>query len=665
MKLHHLLAAALIAFLPTVALGQAVPLQGGPWAAGHVPMYANSGGSQPVIQDSGTAGGGGTGVGLSELGLTVRGTGTGPYANAGTGPNGENVCDYDAPTTNAAGYHYLCMSPNAQGGGLVSYGSAGSAAVLPLSFKVNGTLYQFPFSIGGVVGPATSVVNDAACWNNTTGTLLKDCGGFVTLGGNNTWTGTNNYTGPFQINGTAQTFPASGSLVGTSDAQSLTNKSIIASEINSGTLSATVMPAYTGDVTSSAGATVNTITAGAVTNAKLAAMTQNALKGAATSTAVADLAVPSCSSANNALQWTTNTGFSCATVTASTAGFGINLSGGVFSISQTQPPYGFTFPVNMGLTASAAGSNLTINVTGANGSAPSSTNPVLVPFRSTTAATGTPVWTSITSAQSIVIPSGATLGSSSSNVPFRIWIFEEYNGGSPEIAVAICTVAPTIFPCTAWENTGKTTTTITGLASSAGVLYATTGVSNDAVRIIGYADYGSGLTTAGLYASVPPRLQLMGPGISRPGEVVQTVRTDTGTSATGTTTIPQDNTIPQITEGDQYMTQAITPTATPNLLSVSVQAFVGNSANVLEVGSLFQDATANALKTSFTNPEGTNGVSGLDLTYMAGALTTSSTTFRFRAGGTGAGTTTFNGVSGSQLFGGTSNSYIQVQEIMG
>jgi len=51
-----------------------------------------------------------------------------------------------------------------------------------------------------------------------------------------------------------------------------------------------------------------------------AAGAQNTVKGAATSTAIADLTVPSCSSAGNALQWTTNTGFGCASGVSSIAG---------------------------------------------------------------------------------------------------------------------------------------------------------------------------------------------------------------------------------------------------------------------------------------------------------------------------------------------------------
>lgn len=657
--------ALLFALAPTLARAQSTLLQGGSTSAGRVPMYNNStSGGQVIVQDSGPASGGGVGLGISELLRVARGTGTAPYAGQGTGPLGTNDCNYDAPTSNATGYHYLCFSANAQGGGLIAYGSGGAASALPLSFYVNGSTYAFPFVSGGIVGPATTVVGDAACWNNLVGTLLKDCGAFVTVGGNNTWTGTNNFTGTFQIGGVTQTFPPSGAIVGTSDPQNLTNKSIGASEINSGTLSATVMPAYTGNVASSAGSTINTIQPGVVTNAMLVTMTQNALKGAATSTAVADLAVPSCSAAGSALQWTTSTGFSCGTFSFQSAGWGLALSGGgVFSIATAQPPYGFDMPVNIGLTATVGGSALTINLTGANGSAPSATNPVSIPFRSTTLATGTPVWAIVTSALNIVVPSAATLGTTNT-VPFRIWIFLAYNAGVPELVVATCSSSTSVFPCSAWESTRKTTTTIDGFATSAGVPYATTGVATDSLRIIGFAEYSAGLATAGAYASIPTTLQLMGPGVKKPGDVVQVASNATGTISNGTTVIPFDNTIPQITEGDQVMTQAITPTATPNLLDIEWQAAVSNASSSPLLTALFQDATANAL-TAIAMGNGTNTPDPIRGTWLMIANTVASTTFRIRAGAAAAGTTSFNGSAGTQTLGGVNNSFMRVREIMG
>ncbi len=177
MRLTRSVWAILALLAPVGAYGQPAVLQGGPWAQGHAPMYSGSGRNQPVIQDSGPAGGGALGIGLSELGITSRSaTNTYPSASSGTGPFNTHSCMYDAPITNSTGYHYLCFDPNAQGGGLIAYGTGGTASQLPLFMKLNGATYQFPFSISGILGPNSTVIDDIVAWNNTAGTLVKDTG---------------------------------------------------------------------------------------------------------------------------------------------------------------------------------------------------------------------------------------------------------------------------------------------------------------------------------------------------------------------------------------------------------------------------------------------------------------------------------------------------------
>lgn len=173
MKMRALLiATALLIAGCSATPAQQVPLQAGPWAAGHLPMYSGSGGAQPIIQDAGTAGGGASGANPSEIGVTARGTGTAPFADQGHGPNGEIFCTYDAPTTNATGYHYLCLSPNALGGGLISYGAAGAAATLPLNFLVNGTLIEFTGGGGGGGAPVPTFSDNLTSTGNNQGTAL-------------------------------------------------------------------------------------------------------------------------------------------------------------------------------------------------------------------------------------------------------------------------------------------------------------------------------------------------------------------------------------------------------------------------------------------------------------------------------------------------------------
>ena len=152
------------------------------------------------------------------------------------------------------------------------------------------------------------------------------------------------------------------------------------------------------------------------------------------------------------------------------------------------------------------------------------------------------------------------------------------------------------------------------------------------------------------------------PLIRNSGALVQTVHVQDGAVATGTTTIPDDNTIPQNTEGDEYMSLAITPTNTANILEITVFANLSNSAANTQTLALFQDAIANSLCTSFLVYAG-NNPDVLSFKFRMAAGTTSATTFKVRSGGSGAGTTTFNGRVGAARHGGVLGSSITIKEI--
>lgn len=147
------------------------------------------------------------------------------------------------------------------------------------------------------------------------------------------------------------------------------------------------------------------------------------------------------------------------------------------------------------------------------------------------------------------------------------------------------------------------------------------------------------------------------------GAVVQMVNTITGAVATGTTAIPDDDTIPQITEGDEYMTLAITPKATTNKLKIEVCWIGYNTNNGLMGVCLFQDTTAGALACAVAYREATARPEPVNFTHYMDAGTTSATTFRVRAGGATGATTTFNGGFGSRIYGGKLASSITITEI--
>jgi len=154
-------------------------------------------------------------------------------------------------------------------------------------------------------------------------------------------------------------------------------------------------------------------------------------------------------------------------------------------------------------------------------------------------------------------------------------------------------------------------------------------------------------------------------GVTAAGVVKQIVSIETGVVATGTTTIPSDDTIPQNTEGDEYMTLSITPASASNRLIIEVTIWLANS----EPGStpihaaLFQDSVADALAAVSDTKAGTNEATMIAFTHIMAAGTVSATTFRVRGGSDIAGTMTFNGSAGTRRFGGIAASSIVITEI--
>lgn len=148
------------------------------------------------------------------------------------------------------------------------------------------------------------------------------------------------------------------------------------------------------------------------------------------------------------------------------------------------------------------------------------------------------------------------------------------------------------------------------------------------------------------------------------GSVVQEVYTQTGAVASGTTQIPYDNTIPQNTEGDEYMTLAITPTNSSNTLRIEALINFSNSTGSASCcAALFQDSTANALNAVAGASSGGAIPSQMKIVHEMTAGTTSATTFKVRAGPNAAQTFTFNGSSGAGIFNGVYMSSITITEI--
>lgn len=146
------------------------------------------------------------------------------------------------------------------------------------------------------------------------------------------------------------------------------------------------------------------------------------------------------------------------------------------------------------------------------------------------------------------------------------------------------------------------------------------------------------------------------------GAVKQVVHSQTGAVATGSTVIPFDDTIPQQTEGTQFLSATITPTDAANVLDILVQVWATVTATPWIIVALFRDAGADAVAVVATfNNLSTAGAS-IPLRVSLPAGSTAGTTFKVRIGPSGAATVTLNGQSGGRIFGGVAVSGIQITE---
>lgn len=324
---------------------------------------------------------------------------------------------------------------------------------------------------------------------------------------------------------------------------------------------------------------------------------------------------------------------------------------------------------NLTLTATVAASALTVAIKTKGGGDASATNPILFKFRNAAAGTGDYTTVALTAALSLVASSGSTLGTVS-GVAHRLYVGVANDGGTLRLFVYnpynTATGPPVIHSLIGLQDDLVYSSTAeggAGGADSAQVLYSSTAFSSKAIKILGYIE--STQATAGTWATTPSKIHLLKLWDKRTGDIIQGLTNQTGAVATGATTIPNDDSIPQNTEGNEYMSQAITPTSAINLISISVRMVISSSgaAPFSLILALFQDSTASAFAAITETINATqHAILDIDHTLLAGG--TASTTFKARGGCNSAGTTTFNGIASGRTLGGAMASSFSVREIM-
>lgn len=321
--------------------------------------------------------------------------------------------------------------------------------------------------------------------------------------------------------------------------------------------------------------------------------------------------------------------------------------------------------LNGTLVPSVAANALSIAIKTLAGADPSPTDPVYFLFRSATAATGDYTVLALTAATSFTVSSGSTLNALN-GVAFRLWVVGFNDGGTFRLGVINCTIVGNnaIYPLGQFPVANSTAEGGIGNADGAGVFYTSAAVTSKAYAVLGYLTYETGLAVAGTWSATPTRTELYHRGVPLPGHLVQRYESRAVSALSGSTTIPNDDTIPQNGEGDEYITRGILPTSAANVLMISSRVCAAITGGSPMAAALFQDANVNALSAVQKNAPTINVIEQMTLDHWMVANATN-TTFKLRAGPSTAGTMTINGVSSARKLGSVMVSTLAVEEVMG
>ena len=150
-----------------------------------------------------------------------------------------------------------------------------------------------------------------------------------------------------------------------------------------------------------------------------------------------------------------------------------------------------------------------------------------------------------------------------------------------------------------------------------------------------------------------------------PGCVVQTAYGEYTANSNLTTVIPQDDTIPQNTEGTEIINLSITPRFATSLVLARFQTFgsVGAGAAPGNISAaLFRDSVVNALAATGVYIDIGNSKRPLILEFQDSPATTSTVAYKIRVG-PDAGTARLNGIALNRQYGGAAHATLVLQEI--
>lgn len=125
--------------------------------------------------------------------------------------------------------------------------------------------------------------------------------------------------------------------------------------------------------------------------------------------------------------------------------------------------------------------------------------------------------------------------------------------------------------------------------------------------------------------------------------------------------IPGDDSIPQSNEGTELFSQAITPRAAENRITVTATVYLSPSVTSACILALFKGNAANAVAAMGASVAADNNAS-ITITYSELAGSLDARTYRLRVGQSAGGNLTVNGWGGARRLGGVAATCITVRE---
>lgn len=290
--------------------------------------------------------------------------------------------------------------------------------------------------------------------------------------------------------------------------------------------------------------------------------------------------------------------------------------------------------INIAISSSVASNALTLTVTDSAGSTPSTSSPVRIPFRSSTASIGSNTLRSVTSALSITIPSGTTIGTTSGQTEW-LYLYAIDNAGTIELAVTVDGRPD--------EGSLVSTTAVSG-GSTRTTLYSATARSNVACKLIGRVKILE--STAGTWASNATELSTAPFGSFGAGSQFR-LDAAVAYASTNTKILYYTNTRENV-GSDITVGNSATLGASATIVTPGVYAF-GFTQAIPAGATIGLSLNSSQLTTSFSGITASDIIASADVTANAGG---SSIIRRFKPGdvirphgdGAGPSTTSYRGI---------------------